>query len=77
MTKYLVCKKQKGEGCDYTIGCGMRYDFIEADSVDDAIEKTIYPDGRRERSALDGDMALNEILIIPAEYVIFTKSPAD
>ena len=26
--KYLICKTQKGEGCDYTIGCGMVY-YVE------------------------------------------------
>lgn len=67
--KYLVCQKQWGEGCDYTIGCGMRFDFIEAQSVQDAIEKTVYPDGRDERSQLEGETALEKILIIPAEYV--------
>lgn len=67
--KYLVCKKQEGEGCDYTIGCGMRFDFIEADSVQDAIEKTVFPDGRDENSQLEGENALEKILIIPAEYI--------
>ena len=67
--KFLVCKKQKGEGCDYTIGCGMRFDFIEADSIQDAIEKTVFPDGRDENSQLEGENALEKILIIPAEYV--------
>ena len=67
--KYLICEKQEGEGCDYTIGCGMRFDFIEADSIQDAIEKTVYPDGRDEYCALEGENALEKILIIPAEYV--------
>jgi hypothetical protein len=67
--KYLVCEKQKGEGCDYTIGCGMRFDFIEADSIQDAIEQTVSPDGRDKNSQLEGENALEKILIIPAEYV--------
>ena len=67
--KYLICEKQEGEGCDYTIGCGMRFDFIEADSIQDAIEKTVYPDGRDEHCALEGENALEKILIIPTEYV--------
>ena len=29
-TKYLIILKQKGYGCDYTIGCGITYDEIEA-----------------------------------------------
>jgi hypothetical protein len=67
--KYLVCEKQEGEGCDYTIGCGMCFDFIEAASIQDAIEKTVFPDGRDEPCALEGESALEKILIIPAEYV--------
>ena len=67
--KFLVCEKQYGEGCDYTIGCGMKFDFIEADSIQDAIEKTIYPDGRDEYCSLEGEQALEKILVIPAEYV--------
>mgnify|MGYP001562524102 CR=1 FL=1 len=66
--KYLVCKKQHGDGCDYTIGCGMRFDVIEALSLEDAIEQTIYPSGRNNFSALEGEEALEELLIIPAEY---------
>ena len=68
--RFLICKKQSGEGCDYTIGCGMRFDWIEADSVDAAIEKTVWPDGHEEENALEGEMALTDILIIPAEHVI-------
>lgn len=67
--KYLVCKKQKGEGCDYTIGCGMRFDFIEADSIQAAIERIVFPDGKDEYSSLEGDNALEQILIIPAEHI--------
>ena len=67
--RYLVCKKQFAEGCDHSIGCGMRYDFLEANSPDDAIEKTVYPDGRDSYCNLEGDLALAEILVIPADIV--------
>lgn len=67
--KYLICEKQEGEGCDYTIGCGMRFDFIEADSIQDAIESIIFPNGRDKHSALEGEDALEKIFIVPAEYV--------
>jgi len=70
--RYLVCQKQYGEGCDYTIGCGMLFDFIDADSVHDAIEKTVYPGGRGkgEYCSLEGEQALEEIFVIPEEHVI-------
>jgi len=67
--KYLVCKKQQGVGCDYTIGCGMRFDFIEADSLQSALEKILWPDGLDERSALEGDEALTELLLVPSCHV--------
>lgn len=69
MPQFLVCIKQDGEGCGYTIGCGMRFDFIEADDLHDAIEKTVWPDGREETSSLEGEMALTTILVIPFENV--------
>ena len=58
-----------GEGCDYTIGCGMRFYWTEANSHEDAQEKTIWPEGHDEYSSLEGEMALSEILIIPADKV--------
>ena len=44
--RFLVVKKQIGEGCDYSIGCGYRFDWIDADSLEDAIEMEVWPDGR-------------------------------
>ena len=37
--KFLAYIKQKGEGCDYTIGCGQTMWVFEADSWEAAIEK--------------------------------------
>lgn len=68
--KYLVCKKQVGEGCDYTIGCGYRFDWMEVADIQAAIEKTVWPDGRGDEScAIEGENALVTILVIPAESV--------
>ena len=30
--EYLMIIKQKGGGCDYTIGCGIDYEVIEAEN---------------------------------------------
>lgn len=76
--RFLVCQKQHGQGCDYTIGCGMRFDYVDAESVEAAIEKVVWPDGRGEEDededdmdcALIGDSALSDILVIPAEHVV-------
>ena len=62
--KFLVCQKQPGEGCDYTIGCGMRYDIVEADSKEEVIENIIFPEGRDEYCALEDDNAIDELLVI-------------
>ena len=35
--QYLAYLKQKGEGCDYTIGCAQTMITIKANSFDDAI----------------------------------------
>lgn len=67
--KFLICEQQHGEGCDYMIGCGMRYYWVEADSIEDAKEKIFYPEGLDEYSSLEGDKALKNLLIIPAEAV--------
>ena len=60
---------QQGEGCDYTIGCGMAYRFVEAETYADAVGQIIYPDGEDEGSVLEDDKARVEILIAPAEAV--------
>lgn len=66
---FLVCRKQKGIGCDYTIGCGMRFDYMDAPSVEALVEMIVYPEGQDEYCTLNGEQALDEILIISAEFV--------
>ena len=73
--KFLVCMTQHGYGCDYTIGCGMRYDVIEADSREDVIETVLYPDGRDEGSyylSRTSDTELKELIIteLADDYVL-------
>jgi len=69
MMQYLVCVKSS-EGCDYSIGCGMRYNLVEAESREAVIESVVWPDGREEYSSVEGELALTEILIIPASDVV-------
>ena len=62
MKKYLFIMEQHGEGCDYTIGCGMTTKVIEADSMDDALEKLTHPEGPDEYTEyLDGDYELKTL----------------
>jgi hypothetical protein len=68
--EYLVCLKQRGEGCDYTIGCGYIFKYLDAASIDEAVEQIVWPEGRVHGSNLEGEDALETILIIPSEYVV-------
>ncbi len=36
--KYIAVLHQDGEGCDYTIGCGTRVEYTEAESMKEAFE---------------------------------------
>lgn len=51
-TKYMVILVQDGEGCDYTIGCGVKVEPLKARTVEDAraeAQRTIMSDGYLER----------------------------
>lgn len=37
--KYVIILEQRGEGCDYTIGCGINFRVIEAESREKAEEE--------------------------------------
>lgn len=37
--KYLILLEGHGGGCDYTIGCNKKWEFIEAGSIQDARDK--------------------------------------
>lgn len=41
MKKFLAVFKQAGEGCDYTIGCGIAVHEIEAENREKAFEKAM------------------------------------
>lgn len=71
---YLVIMKQHGEGCDYTIGCGMTYRIVEAESIDELMENEIaFPEGEDEPtcSKLRGDNELKEVIVIPYDQAQF------
>lgn len=51
-TKYMVILVQDGDGCDYTIGCGVKVKPLKARTVEDAraeAQHTIMSDGSLER----------------------------
>ena len=37
--RYVIILEQRGEGCDYTIGCGINYKTIEAKDFEEAQAK--------------------------------------
>jgi hypothetical protein len=37
MSKFAIIMKQVGEGCDYTIDCGISVELLEADNRADAV----------------------------------------
>jgi hypothetical protein len=39
--KFIAIIEQSGEGCDYSIGCGIDYEAIEATSLHDAWQRLI------------------------------------
>ena len=65
--KFLVVSKMHGYGCDYTIGCGMRFDWVEAESAEEA-ERKIVEDYGVKPSESD-EQPLKEIYVIPEKYV--------
>lgn len=53
----------------YTNRCGMRYEWVEANSIEECKELAVWPHGRDEDCAfVDG--GLNELMIIPAQHVV-------
>ena len=39
--KFVSYQQQEGYGCDYSIGCGMRVEIIEANSLEKALDKIL------------------------------------
>jgi len=37
--KFIALFEQEGEGCDYTIGCGMKWQFVDAADAQAAFDK--------------------------------------
>ena len=75
--RYLICKTQVADGCDYSIGCGMVYKFAEFDGqIGEAAKhfakEIAYPEGEGDDGyfALEGERDLKEVWVIPADHAI-------
>ncbi len=71
MRQYIACIKGIGEGCDYTIGCNMKYELYEVEGTFEEAIKSITEKIVKEYGcdAMD-ESAIEEILIVPADYMI-------
>jgi hypothetical protein len=64
--RFYLLMRQAGEGCDYTIGCGYRWDTIEAPTREAAIELAL-------KAVLDrgwGGDRVESALLMPANQAI-------
>ena len=65
MPVYYALIKGDGEGCDYTIGCNMRWERLKATTLDAAKEEALYPGGTHyESCAVDSDKRIDSITIL-------------
>lgn len=65
--KFLLILKQSGEGCDFTIGCGIRLETIEISAT--LIKEEYVKNHILENYSGKGDYALSEALLVPIEYI--------
>ena len=70
MAEFVCVMKQKGEGCDYTIGCGTVAYSFEADDWNDAFLKAKVYNGWDEYE--DDDYSASEVddRFISGEYAL-------
>lgn len=65
MPVYYALLKGNGEGCDYTIGCNMRWRRLRATTLDGAKAEALFPDGPTEAShCVGGEPRVAEITIL-------------
>jgi hypothetical protein len=67
--KYFLVERQAGEGCDYTIGCGLRVTELSADSVEAATAAAVaridgHPDDGSAWQRDDCGVARAELLVV-------------
>ena len=61
MAKYIMLLKQNDEGCDYTIGCGMLWEVVETDSIQETIKDTIHSFGADGT----GEVTFSRMVFVP------------
>lgn len=65
--KFLVIAMQAGRGCDYTIGCGTKCEWIEAASIEEAEALLLLPSGKwqERRYEVEGEREIERLLVLP------------
>jgi hypothetical protein len=61
MAKYIMLLKQSGEGCDYTIGCGMLWEVVETENIQEKIRETLEDFGADGT----GDVLFTRMVFVP------------
>ena len=55
MNKYIAIMRQKDEGCDYTVGCGVRVEEFEAEGPVEAVKQAIVEFSLEDYAKGEGD----------------------
>lgn len=71
--KYFAYLKQKGEGCDYTIGCAQTLITFDANDDDDAKQKL----SERIQEEYTGEFELSSVLLLKNKIEFNLKSVYD
>lgn len=64
---FMAVMKQHGEGCDYTIGCGMKYVELKAWNEGEALQELkhlVIGDDKDYEGGYTGDSKLEEAFIV-------------
>lgn len=73
--KFISYQQQKGYGCDYSIGCGMRVEIIEANSLEKALDKILkLPDNWDE---IENPDSFHDQVIIEAASRVLNSERGD
>lgn len=84
MPKFIAVLEQRSEGCDYTIGCGVRVNLLDATTRSDAeieafgILREHLPEHERELAALTVYEVADEIRVnVAAGYAAIAAEKAN
>lgn len=68
--KWIVLLEERGDGCDYSIDCGIAYYFIEADSKEAALTMVREDLGDRGLLSATSEKQLETAYLLPAAGIV-------